>query len=94
MQINDGTKPRQDELQPFSEFLNEVIEDRASQGKLGDNDLEQFDFKALEYFIKFINDGINNIAAINTNMISDIDLENLQALRIMMYNAKNKKLKS
>ena len=83
MQINDGTEPRQD----FSDFLNEVITDHDC--KLGDNDLEQFDKDALEFFIMFINKGIETLKYITVEHIED-----LQALRIMMYNAKNKKLKS
>jgi len=61
--------------------------------KLGDNDLEQFDKEALEYFIKFINEGINTMSSFE-ELQHGPDLENLQALRMMMYNAKNKKSKS
>ncbi len=55
---------------------------------MSNNDLEQFDSEALEYFIEFINDGIKNIAGSNTNLISDVDLDNILALRTMIYNAK------
>lgn len=56
---------------------------------MSNNDLEQFDSEALEYFIEFINDGVCNIAAINTNMISEVDYNNIIALRTMIYNAKS-----
>ena len=65
-------------------------EQRFRDGKLGNNDLEQFDKEALEYFIKFINFGLNDLSVF-AELQHGPDLVNLQALRMMMYNAKNKK---
>ncbi len=56
---------------------------------MSNHDLEQFDSDALSFFANFINEGINQIAGLNPHYFTDLDLENLQALRIMIFNAKN-----